>query len=90
MVVNYEQLALNPQEQLDRICDGLDLSRVKNFDIEKVTDHHPLGGNFDAIRAKKVSVDRRWKKELSDETVEYIKSDDRVEVLKQRLLSQSR
>lgn len=67
IIVKYENLAMNPEETLAKICNFLGLEFERNMLFYRRTPYIGLGGN--RMREKqtdeRIFLDERWRKELS-------------------------
>jgi hypothetical protein len=80
IVVSYEKLAQNPQQQLEKICASLDLPDPKNPLAYPPSPWHNVGGNASAWNwgheGASISLDERWRRELSPKEIREIRSHD--------------
>lgn len=70
--IRYEDLAQNPSQTLDKVCDFLGLDYQPNMMDYKQSGSHIANGN--RMRLKEdatIRLDERWKSELSGEMLDY-------------------
>ncbi len=59
--VNYEALAANPQQELDKICNHFGLKNFNSPDYMELINDHTIGGTPTRFERRPVAADESWK-----------------------------
>jgi hypothetical protein len=72
LVVRYEDLVLNAQDELNKICKWADIEFDEQMLNFSEAPHHNINGNdIRFIKTSKLILDEKWRKNLSKEDIDY-------------------
>ena len=69
--MNYEAIALNTQEQLNRLTNAFGLDDYKAPEYMFVENDHTIGGTPNRFSKRPIVYDEGWKKEFSNRKLLY-------------------
>jgi len=86
--VELNRIVENPQMELDRICDALDMPYGNVGDFDSIKWHNVMGNN-QARKATKLEKDERWRTELTPLEKSLVGSNNRMRKLMKTLMELS-